>query len=196
MATDASDNGQLVDLLSKIDNSDCYARNEASGFPMTNLFIGDTRLGCKSDADEQLILHVSFQEFVKVSERVLRNARITKMDCTSLWTRGRNIPTTPYLANVVNPDAQYRTRGPRSNSNYILHHFLRCTPSNSRNSTKGSTRKRTLPRFTFTSTEKTWALKTATTLTRNKRWNSQLPSCERARMRFRSNMLNFNESRV
>ena len=63
----ASDNGQLVDLLSKIDNSDCYARNEASGFPMTNLFIGDTRLGCKSDADEQLILHVSFQEFVKVS---------------------------------------------------------------------------------------------------------------------------------
>merc|ERR1712232_1153366 len=28
--------------------------------------IGDTRLGCKSDADEQLILHISFQEFVKV----------------------------------------------------------------------------------------------------------------------------------
>jgi hypothetical protein len=33
---------------------------------MTNLFIGDTRLGCKSDADEQLILHIAFQEFVKI----------------------------------------------------------------------------------------------------------------------------------
>merc|ERR1712224_696840 len=33
---------------------------------MTNLFIGDSRLGCKSDADEQLILHIAFQEFVKV----------------------------------------------------------------------------------------------------------------------------------
>jgi len=33
---------------------------------MSNLFVGDTRLGCKSDADEQLILHIAFQEFVKV----------------------------------------------------------------------------------------------------------------------------------
>ena len=63
----ATDHGQLIDLTTKIDNSDCYARNESYGFPMTNLFIGDTRLGCKSDADEQLILHVAFQEFVKVS---------------------------------------------------------------------------------------------------------------------------------
>jgi hypothetical protein len=30
------------------------------------LFIGDSRLGCKSDADEQLILHVAFQSFVKI----------------------------------------------------------------------------------------------------------------------------------
>jgi hypothetical protein len=66
-AAPAADNGKLMDLIAKIDNSDCYARNEASGFPMTNLFIGDSRLGCKSDADEQLIIHVSFQEFVKVS---------------------------------------------------------------------------------------------------------------------------------
>jgi hypothetical protein len=65
--TSSDYNGQLIDLISKIDKSDCYARNEAAGFPMTNLFIGDTRLGCKSDADEQLIIHVSFQEFVKVS---------------------------------------------------------------------------------------------------------------------------------
>jgi len=60
------DNGAMVDLKDKIDKSECYARNVSSSFPMTNLFIGDTTLGCKSDADEQLILHVAFHEFVKV----------------------------------------------------------------------------------------------------------------------------------
>ena len=29
--------------------------------------IGDSRIGCKSDADEQLIIHFEFTEFVKVS---------------------------------------------------------------------------------------------------------------------------------
>lgn len=61
-----SDDGKMLDLSVKIDKSACYARNEAAGYPMSNLFIGDSRLGCKSDADEQLILHVGFQEFVKV----------------------------------------------------------------------------------------------------------------------------------
>jgi len=60
------DDGKMVDLSEKIDKSECYARNEASNFPFTNLFIGDSRLGCKSDADEQLIIHVAFSEFVKV----------------------------------------------------------------------------------------------------------------------------------
>lgn len=60
------DDGRLVDLSAKIDKSECFARNEAAGYSMQNLFIGDSRLGCKSDADEQLILHVAFQEFVKV----------------------------------------------------------------------------------------------------------------------------------
>lgn len=67
------DDGKLTDLNGKIDKSDCYARNEASGFPMSNLVIGDSRLGCKSDADEQLILHYAFQEFVKV--RMSRDCR-------------------------------------------------------------------------------------------------------------------------
>jgi len=58
--------GKPIDLRDKIDMSGCYSRNEASGFPMTNLFIGDSRLGCKSDSDEQLILHIAFNEFVKV----------------------------------------------------------------------------------------------------------------------------------
>ena len=68
-AAEPADDGKLVDLSDKIDKSACYARNEASGFPMSNLFIGDSRLGCKSDADEQLILHIAFQEFVRVSRR-------------------------------------------------------------------------------------------------------------------------------
>ena len=65
-ANGAQDDGQMVDLSPLIEKSECYAKNAAAAFPMTNLFIGDTRLGCKSDADEQLILHVGFQEFVKV----------------------------------------------------------------------------------------------------------------------------------
>jgi len=55
-----------VDLTEKLDKTACYARNEHSRFPWTNLMIGDTRLGCKSDADEQIILHFEFGEFVKV----------------------------------------------------------------------------------------------------------------------------------
>eukprot|EP00339_Tiarina_fusa_P018809 CAMPEP_0117003944 /NCGR_PEP_ID=MMETSP0472-20121206/5096_1 /TAXON_ID=693140 ORGANISM="Tiarina fusus, Strain LIS" /NCGR_SAMPLE_ID=MMETSP0472 /ASSEMBLY_ACC=CAM_ASM_000603 /LENGTH=189 /DNA_ID=CAMNT_0004704763 /DNA_START=97 /DNA_END=667 /DNA_ORIENTATION=- len=64
-APEETDNGRLIDLSGKIDKSD-FARNEAPGCPMSNLFIGDSRLGCKSDADEQLILHIAFQEFVRV----------------------------------------------------------------------------------------------------------------------------------
>jgi hypothetical protein len=65
--TAASTAGKPIDLRDKINMAGCYARNEASGFPMSNLFIGDSRLGCKSDSDEQLILHIAFNEFVKVS---------------------------------------------------------------------------------------------------------------------------------
>ena len=66
-APPAEDINKLVDLSGKLEKSACYARNESSNFPMENLFIGDTRLGCKSDADEQLILHYEFKEVVKVS---------------------------------------------------------------------------------------------------------------------------------
>lgn len=65
-ATASNDSGKMVDLSDMIDASGCYARNEAAGYPMTNLFIGDSRLGCKSDTDEQLILHIAFKEFVKI----------------------------------------------------------------------------------------------------------------------------------
>eukprot|EP00979_Chaetoceros_neogracilis_P001715 scaffold305_cov267-Chaetoceros_neogracile.AAC.32 len=65
-AIPAPETTKLVDLSDKIEKAECYARNESSQFPMSNLFIGDSRLGCKSDADEQLIVHVAFNEFVKV----------------------------------------------------------------------------------------------------------------------------------
>lgn len=58
---------KTIDLSVMFDKSECYARNESSQFPMENLFIGDTRLGCKSDTDEQLILHLAFREPVKIA---------------------------------------------------------------------------------------------------------------------------------
>lgn len=60
------DGTALVDMSDKIETNECYARNESSRYPMTNLFIGDSRLGCQSDADEELILHIVFKEFVKL----------------------------------------------------------------------------------------------------------------------------------
>jgi len=60
------DDGKMIDLRPLIENPACYARNENVAFPMTNLFVGDSTLGCKSDADEQLIVHIQFNEFVKV----------------------------------------------------------------------------------------------------------------------------------
>ena len=65
-AAETPDDGKMLDLGIKICAAECYARNESKSFPMSNLFIGDSRLGCKSDADEQIILHVAFDEFVKV----------------------------------------------------------------------------------------------------------------------------------
>ena len=58
--------GKMLNLMDKINKVECYARNESSQYPMTNLFIGDSRLGCKSDVDEQIIVHIAFNEFVKV----------------------------------------------------------------------------------------------------------------------------------
>ncbi len=57
----------LTNLCEMLDKPMCYARNENKSYPLGNLFIGDSRLGMQSDADEQLIIHLAFQEFVKVS---------------------------------------------------------------------------------------------------------------------------------
>ncbi|CAN0268591.1 unnamed protein product [Phaeothamnion confervicola] len=54
---------EITDMVSK---QDCYCLNEQSVFPWQNLFIGDHRLLLKSDADEQLLIHIGFQETVKI----------------------------------------------------------------------------------------------------------------------------------
>jgi len=58
--------GKIVDLLDFVDKKGCYARNEDPRFPHSNLFVGDSRMGCKSDADEQLIIHIEFNQFIKL----------------------------------------------------------------------------------------------------------------------------------
>jgi len=63
----AKDGEGLINLCDMLDKPMCYARNENTSYPLGNLFIGDSRLGMQSDADEQLIIHLTFQEFVKVS---------------------------------------------------------------------------------------------------------------------------------
>lgn len=62
----SEDGTKLIDLSDKLDKPLCYARNEKVANSWTNLFIGDSRLGMLSDTDEQLIIHFTFQEFVKV----------------------------------------------------------------------------------------------------------------------------------
>jgi hypothetical protein len=71
----AEDGTKLIDLSEKLDKPLCYARNENAAYPWGNLFIGDSRLGMQSDADEQLIIHLSFQEFVKVCPEIFLSVR-------------------------------------------------------------------------------------------------------------------------
>ena len=53
----------LTDIFAK---PQCYCLNESPNSPYQNLFIGDTRLALRSDADEQLMLHLEFNETVKI----------------------------------------------------------------------------------------------------------------------------------
>jgi hypothetical protein len=57
---------EVVDLSDLIDKGQCYCLNEQKSAPFANLFMGDDRLQLKSDADEQLLLHIGFQETVKL----------------------------------------------------------------------------------------------------------------------------------
>lgn len=65
-AAGAAIKDDYTDLGSQIDKSGCYGKNESRSHPVSNLFIGDSLLGCKSDTDEQLIIHIAFKDFVKI----------------------------------------------------------------------------------------------------------------------------------
>lgn len=85
----AEDGTKLIDLSEKLDKTACYARNENKSYPWTNLFIGDSRLGMQSDADEQLIIHLSFQEFMKV-----KSIKFTE------WNRGADPDMNPVTVHI------------------------------------------------------------------------------------------------
>ncbi|EEY60465.1 thioredoxin-like protein, putative [Phytophthora infestans T30-4] len=54
------------DLKESISTKDCYCLNEDPNKPFRNLFAGDDSLVLKSDADEQLMLYLEFQDAVKI----------------------------------------------------------------------------------------------------------------------------------
>jgi len=85
----AVDGNALVNLSDMLDKPLCYARNENASYPWGNLFIGDSRLGLQSDADEQLIIHLTFQEFVRV-----KSIKFTE------WNRGANPDVNPVTVHV------------------------------------------------------------------------------------------------
>jgi len=85
----AEDGTKLIDLSEKLDKSLCYARNENASYPWGNLFIGDSRLGMQSDADEQLIIHLAFQEFVRV-----KSIKFTE------WNRGADPDLNPVTVHI------------------------------------------------------------------------------------------------
>jgi len=85
----AKDGDELIDLCQKLDKSACYGRNENAAYPLGNLFIGDSRLGMQSDADEQLIIHLEFQEFMKV-----KNIKFTE------WNRGASPDMNPVTLHI------------------------------------------------------------------------------------------------
>lgn len=45
----------------------CYCLNESAPNQYTNLFCGDHTLGVRSDSDEQLIIHLAFNQTFKLS---------------------------------------------------------------------------------------------------------------------------------
>jgi hypothetical protein len=53
-----------VDLTEIIDKKGTFGLNVADKYPFENLFIGNNELLTKSDSDEQLLLHISFNEVV------------------------------------------------------------------------------------------------------------------------------------
>lgn len=59
--------GGAENLNPQINKSSTYCLNEDSRHPHTNLFIGDHTLDLRSDADEELLLHVSLMQTCKLT---------------------------------------------------------------------------------------------------------------------------------
>ncbi|RQM09992.1 hypothetical protein B5M09_009330 [Aphanomyces astaci] len=57
---------KFEDLVDQFDKSNSYCLNEDPSFGYGNLFIGDESLVLKSEADEQLLIHLEFKEAVKI----------------------------------------------------------------------------------------------------------------------------------
>lgn len=86
----------MRDITPLISKAECYCLNECHDAPHPNLFIGDDRLPLKSDADEQLLLHVTFNETVKVSG----------LKFTAFNTSNLDLQTAPkYVKVFVNRDS-------------------------------------------------------------------------------------------
>ncbi|GMI56855.1 hypothetical protein ScalyP_jg2747 [Parmales sp. scaly parma] len=49
-----------------LNKTECYCLNEDPNATHQNLFMGSSLLTLRSDADEQLLVHLSFNEFVKI----------------------------------------------------------------------------------------------------------------------------------
>nr|CCA27114.1 conserved hypothetical protein [Albugo laibachii Nc14] len=54
------------DLTEAIDKSACYCLNEDPNHRLENVFMGDESLFLSSDSDEELLLHIAFQQPVKL----------------------------------------------------------------------------------------------------------------------------------
>ena len=54
------------DLEPCMDKSQSFCLNEATAHPMSNLFVGDSTLFLESDADEQLLINISFRDTVNL----------------------------------------------------------------------------------------------------------------------------------
>jgi hypothetical protein len=62
---------QGEDLGDRITKSSCYCLNEASNGSYSHLFAGDHTLFLKSDADEQLLLHIEFNQTVNLQQLII-----------------------------------------------------------------------------------------------------------------------------
>jgi hypothetical protein len=60
-----------TDITSLLLKNQCHCLNEDLRAPHTNLFIGDHTLPLRSDTDEQLILHLAYNQTMKLSKIIV-----------------------------------------------------------------------------------------------------------------------------